>query len=324
MENSKQIWKITLLYAAFGFAWIYFTDTVVSNMPRQLEDKLQTYKGFFFITATTAFLYMLLNIFRTRLNVTQKTIDRHVGHIEKQEEEQSKLRKLSSELANANAELETFNYAVSHDIKAPLRAIHGYSELLNEKNMERMDDEDKEWVEGIRRGVKNIDTLIDSLLAFSSAGKRQFTAEELDMTKMAEATVAECRILYPDVNYKVTIHSLCNIKADKTFMYQVLGNLIGNAFKYSCKVNTPEITIGCNKEDNTVTYFIKDNGAGFDNELSHKLFKPFQRLHTRRQFEGNGVGLAIVERIITKHKGKVWAESQTDMGATFYFSLPIV
>lgn len=321
METGKQIWYVTLLYFAFGFAWIYFSDKFLNSFPPEVQITLQTYKGWIYIVITTALLYILMKIFSTRISSSHKTIEEQTAIIEEKEIESNKLKELSGELQSANNELSTFNYSISHDIKAPLRAIQGYSELLNEKNLHRMDDEDKEWVEGIRRSVKRIDTLISSLLMFSSVGNKQLNSEKLDMQKMVQNVVSEYTTLSRDKKYHVTIKPLPNCKGDKVLIYQALTNLVGNAFKYSGKVASPEITIDATEENGQIVYRVKDNGAGFNSARAQNLFKPFQRMHSRSQFEGNGVGLAIVERIITRHNGKVWAESSEGQGATFYFTL---
>jgi signal transduction histidine kinase len=226
------------------------------------------------------------------------------------------------ELEVANKELEAFSYSVSHDLRAPLRSIDGYSRVLIEDYGEKLDDEGKRTLKVIMKNALKMGHLIDDLLAFSRLGKLNVTKVNLDMNSLIRGVVEEFKAQYRK-EATININPLLSVQGDRSMLKQALGNLIGNALKYSMKKEQSIVEIGSFAENDSVVYFVKDNGAGFDMQYYDKLFGVFQRLHSANEFEGTGVGLALVHRIITKHGGKVWAEGKIDEGATFYFSLPI-
>jgi light-regulated signal transduction histidine kinase (bacteriophytochrome) len=227
----------------------------------------------------------------------------------------------TKELEVTNKELEAFSYSVSHDLRSPLRSIDGYSRILLEDYGAKLDDEGKRILHVIMRNAIRMGQLIDDLLAFSRIGKQSLTKVNLNLESIVVSVVEEIKSL----NVKqVTVNLLPILPAlgDSSMLKQVVTNLISNAVKYSLKKNDPTIEIGSYSDKKFNVYYIKDNGAGFDMRYYDKLFGVFQRLHNSNEFEGTGVGLALVQRIITKHGGKVWAEAKVDEGATFYFSLP--
>ena len=233
-----------------------------------------------------------------------------------------KIKERTYELEIANKELEAFSYSVSHDLRAPLRSIDGYSRILIEDYGDKIDDEGKRTLQIIVKNALKMGYLIDDLLAFSRLGKQNVTKILLDMNAIAQRVTEEM----VTQNYKtseVTIEPLLSTKGDSSMLRQVMTNLISNALKYSTKKEKPVITIGSYHENDYDIFYVKDNGAGFDMKYYDKLFGVFQRLHSPSEFEGTGVGLALVHRIITKHGGKVWAEGKVNEGATFYFSLPV-
>jgi PAS domain S-box-containing protein len=230
-------------------------------------------------------------------------------------------RKAAEQLAAANKELEAFSYSVSHDLRAPLRAVNGFSDMLVQKYGESLDADAKRLLGIIRTNALNMGNLIDDLLAFSRTGRKEVSLAKTDMQSLAWSAVSElCQNEQEKMN-TVTIKNLPHAHCDMQLMRQVWVNLISNALKYSSKKQKPEIEIEAQEKENETIFSIKDNGAGFDMQFADKLFGVFQRLHSQKEFEGNGVGLALVQRIIAKHGGRVWAESELDKGATFYFSL---
>jgi two-component system, sensor histidine kinase and response regulator len=231
------------------------------------------------------------------------------------------LQKNLVRLEAMNKELESFSYSVSHDLRAPLRSLIGYSKMLEEDCRDKLNDEDIRTLDTITRNAHKMNKLIDDLLEFSKYGKKEMQKSEIDSEKLVRNIVDE---ISQSIQHraKVTLNALLPSYADHSLLVQVWSNLISNAIKYSAKCETPEIEIGCSKEENEITYFIKDNGAGFDMRYVDKLFGVFQRLHKAEEFEGTGVGLALVQRIISRHGGHVWAEGKVNKGATFYFSLP--
>jgi PAS domain S-box-containing protein len=232
-------------------------------------------------------------------------------------------RKVSEKkIQDLNKELEAFTYSVAHDLRAPLRIMGGYSQVLKEDYEGSLDEEGKRLLNVIASNCKSMGQLIDHLLEFSRLGRAALEAHLQDMDVLI-TTVLDEHLKHVDKN-RIEIRKgvLDAAKCDRQLMQQVFTNLISNAIKYSSKKEKTIIEIGSTKNDNSVTYFIRDNGSGFDMKYVDKLFGVFQRLHKESEFEGSGVGLAIVDRIITKHGGTVWAEGEVGKGATFYVQLP--
>lgn len=228
----------------------------------------------------------------------------------------------TEQLEIANKELEAFSYSVSHDLRAPLRAVHSYTNILMEEYEDKLDEEGKRLCRIISSGAIQMGGLIDDLLSFSRIGRSTLNPAVLEMTSIVKSGLDEASDECRKNKTTFTLGNLHKVKGDPGLIKLVWNNLISNAIKYSSKANNPEIKIGSVQENGSITYYIRDNGVGFDMQYEHKLFGVFQRLHSEREFEGNGVGLAIVQRIIHKHNGKVWAEGEIGKGATFYFSLP--
>jgi len=225
-------------------------------------------------------------------------------------------------LEAVNKELESFSYSVSHDLRAPLRAINGYSTILQEDYAAKMDSDGLTALNSIKQNSKRMGELIDDLLAFSRLGRKEIAVSEINMNALVKSILEE----NPDLNsskINYTIHRLPPAKGDQTLIKQVWINLISNAFKYSQQKAKINIEIGASIKNNFIEYYIKDNGAGFDMQYYNKLFGVFQRLHSQEEFEGTGIGLAIVQKIINRHNGTVWANSKVNEGTVFYFSLPV-
>jgi signal transduction histidine kinase len=237
------------------------------------------------------------------------------------DELEQKVVERTAQLESVNKELESFSYSVSHDLRAPIRAINGYTRILVEDYAEKLDSDGIKTLQSIINNSKKMGELIDDLLAFSKLGRKQVTVSEIDMSDLVN-TVRE-ELLFdeyenvPEFNVGVLPHA----KGDKSLIKQVWVNLISNAIKYSKHKEKTSIEIGAYQKDNLVVYYIKDGGAGFDMQYYDKLFGVFQRLHSQEEFEGTGIGLAIVQKIIHRHNGTVWAESKINEGSCFYFSL---
>jgi signal transduction histidine kinase len=232
---------------------------------------------------------------------------------------ESKVRSRTAALEAANRELESFSYSVSHDLRAPLRAIDGYARMLDEDYAERLDAEGRRLTGVVRANATKMGQLIDDLLAFSRLGRQALAKRSIDMTALAQEVVHE---LAPGSAARIELASLPAAAADRALLKQALLNLIGNALKYSAKRADPRVEVGARREAHENVYWVRDNGAGFDMRYAEKLFGVFQRLHSSDEFPGTGVGLAIVQRVITRHGGRVWAEGRPGEGATFFFSLP--
>jgi signal transduction histidine kinase len=231
-----------------------------------------------------------------------------------------RLQEKSAELAAANKELDAFSYSVSHDLRAPLRAVDGYGLILLEDYGERLDAEGKRLLGEMRAGAKTMNQLIEDLLEFSRVGRREVVKAQCDMAAVVREAVSECAGAAPRT--AVQVGELPSVPADRALIRQVWLNLVGNALKYSGQVAEPRVEIGCRREPGEVVFHVRDNGAGFDMKYAQKLFGVFQRMHGVSEFPGTGVGLAIVHRIVTRHGGRVWADAAVGKGATFYFSLP--
>jgi light-regulated signal transduction histidine kinase (bacteriophytochrome) len=252
--------------------------------------------------------------------------DRKKAQLEVQqlnEELEQKVITRTEQLRKTNEELEAFSYSVSHDLRAPLRAIIGFSAILQEDYIAKLDEEAKRITGVIISNTKKMGQLIDDLLTFSRMGRQEVLKTKIDTNKMVKEIVGEIdkkETTAKNINW--VIDDLPPLTADINIIRQVWVNLISNAVKYSSKTPIQHIEIGSFGKDTETVFFVKDNGVGFDEKYNDKLFKVFQRLHSADEFDGTGIGLAIVEKIISKHNGKVWAEGEKGKGACFYFSLP--
>jgi signal transduction histidine kinase len=229
----------------------------------------------------------------------------------------------TAELAEANQELEAFSYSVSHDLRAPLRAIEGFARILMEDHAAHLNADARRCIEIIVASTEQMNRLIEDLLAFSRLTRAGFATQTVDMTELARSVAAELQQTQAYASALVEIPELPSAHGDSSMLRQVLVNLIGNALKFSRTQAQPRVEMGSVREGGEQVYWVKDNGVGFDEQYVHKLFNVFQRLHRSDQFEGTGVGLAIVKRIILRHGGRTWAEAKLNAGATFYFSLPV-
>jgi len=230
-------------------------------------------------------------------------------------------KKSQDRILDLNRELEGFTYSVSHDLRAPLRSIIGYATILKEEYYEKMDEEARRVTDVIIRNTVRMGQLIDDLLDFSRLGRKQVSVTPINMKEVVENIVREQTIEIKDRKLAIKILDIEPAKGDLAMIRQVWINLISNALKYSSKKDISKIEIGSYRKDGKKVYFISDNGAGFDMKYSDKLFGVFQRLHKMNEFEGTGVGLALVKTIVKRHGGEVWAESKVNEGAKFYFSL---
>ena len=235
---------------------------------------------------------------------------------------EQRVKERTAQLEEANKELEAFSYSVSHDLRAPLRAIEGFSRIIMEDYSCKLDDEGIRLINVIRRNTKKMDGLVTDLLELSRTGRLEMRIVRVDMTSMAKSIYQE--IASPDVvnTFKFSVAELPGAFADSTLIRQVWINLISNSIKFTLPKENRIIEIKGYKKKNQNIYFVKDSGVGFNPAYINKIFVIFQRLHKAEEFEGTGVGLAIVQRIIHRHNGEVWAEGEVNQGATFYFSLP--
>jgi light-regulated signal transduction histidine kinase (bacteriophytochrome) len=251
--------------------------------------------------------------------IERERTDRRIRGFNEDLELQVKAR--TAELQVANEELEAFSYSVSHDLRAPLRHINGFSEILLDTFGEHVPPDARNYLRRIQGSVQRMEVLIQDLLKLSNAGRQQLNLQTIALNQVVENVLAD---LTPDTKGRQIewrIGLLPSLECDRGLMKQVFANLLGNSVKYTRAREATIIEVGQKAIEGRTAIFIRDNGAGFDLKYADKLFAPFQRLHAPEQFEGTGVGLAIVQRIIRKHGGRIWAEAEIDKGATFYFTL---
>lgn len=235
-------------------------------------------------------------------------------------EQQSIIEHHARQLEALNGELEAFSYSVSHDLRAPLRAIDGYIKIIEEDFGDLFNEEGKKALSIVQHNAEKMGRLIDDLLSFARMGQKELLKTEVNMNRLVEEVLADLKL--EGTGVQVNVSALHAVKGDYALIKQVMFNLISNAFKYSSKEPTPQVEISSELKNDAVVYAIKDNGVGFDMTYYDKLFGVFQRLHRDEEFKGTGVGLATVQRIVNKHGGSVRAESEPGKGATFSFSLP--
>jgi PAS domain S-box-containing protein len=228
----------------------------------------------------------------------------------------------TAQLEAANREMEAFTYSVSHDLRGPLRSIAGYIDILQDDYAKTLDSTALHYLERVKAGAVKMNLLIDDLLKFSRIGRQQIRKETVDMAGLAREVFAELMEEQPrQRKIEFVLGDLPALEGDRTLLRQVFVNLLGNAIKYSRNNAAARIEVGCEQQGGRDVIFVRDNGAGFDMRYSGKLFGVFQRLHHEAEFEGTGVGLAIVQRIIAKHGGQIWADAKVGQGATFFFCL---
>jgi two-component system sensor kinase len=266
-----------------------------------------------------------LELLKTIGNVIAPVLDARLQR-DRQEKARARadqeLRARTAELEAANKELEAFSYSVSHDLRAPVRAVDGYGRILVEDYAEHLDQEGRRVLGVISSETKRMGQLIDDLLAFSRLGRQPLEPFSIDMTALAKAVFAELAAQAPLRAVRFECQPLPPAHGDRALLRVVWANLLSNALKFTQPREPALINIGSRQQDGQTVYYVSDNGVGFDMKYGDKLFGVFQRLHSAEEFDGTGVGLALVQRVIHRHGGRVWAEGKVNQGATFYFWLP--
>jgi light-regulated signal transduction histidine kinase (bacteriophytochrome) len=235
---------------------------------------------------------------------------------------EARVEQCTAALAAADKELESFSFTVSHDLRAPLRRISGFAQLLQETASAVLDGENRNFLKQIIDGAAQMDQLIDALLAFYRTTRTELCLGEVDLEALLEETLVLCHAKLRDRHIEWRRNALPKVRGDKTLLRLVFVNLLSNAIKYTRMRELASIEIGARQEPERTVVFVRDNGAGFDMRYSEKLFGVFQRMHRPDEFEGTGIGLATAQRIVTRHGGLIWADAEVGRGATFFFSLP--
>jgi len=306
-HSMLDVWLMVVMGA-------WFFDVALSGVFNAARFDLGFYAGRVYGLLAASFVLIVLLVENGMLY--RRLAAAHEGEFRERRRAQEK----AIELSAVNKELESFSYSVSHDLRAPLRAIDGYSRLLEEDSGERLGEEGRRLLGVVRASSQRMGRLIDDLLAFSRLGQHEPTKSSVDMTQLAQEVATELGGEFPAA--RIAVSPLPPAVVDRALLKQVWANLIGNALKYSFKCERPQIEIGARQDADENVYSIRDNGVGFDMRYAAKLFGVFQRLHSSDEFPGTGVGLAIVQRVINRHGGRVWAQSRPGEGATFFFSLP--
>ena len=234
---------------------------------------------------------------------------------------EQRVKERTAQLEAANNELEAFAYSVSHDLRAPLRTIDGFSQILLEEMGDKLGEQGQHYLERVRLSSQRMAVLIDDLLNLSRITRSEMKKNKINLSKIVEMVAKELQESQPARQVEWIITPKVTVYGDGRLLEVMIRNLLNNAFKFTAHHPTGRIEFGVTKQNNKTVYFVRDDGAGFDMAYAHKLFTVFQRLHSSETFEGTGVGLAIVQRIIHRHGGQVWAEGAVEQGATFYFTL---
>jgi light-regulated signal transduction histidine kinase (bacteriophytochrome) len=316
--------KIALIYVAFGVAWIFFSDRLLVwlQLDPLLITRLQTAKGWLFVVGSAILLYVALRRYERRgrdavaaLVESRNEVRRANADLERHVAERTR------QLEAANRELEAFAYAVSHDLRAPLRSMSGFSQILQENAPPGLDEKSRHYLQRIHDASQRMSSLIDDLLNLSRIGRSELTARPISLSQIAAEAAAAIRERHPTREVQLEITPGMEVSADPRLLRIALDNLLSNAWKYTSRSPRARVWVGTQAGDSGPVYFVRDNGVGFDMKYADKLFVPFQRLHPEPEFPGSGIGLVTVQRIVARHGGRIWAEAQPDEGATFYFTM---
>ncbi len=323
-ESSLIALLVAVLTAAFAFWLSHLLQGLVSTPLLKLTKVAQrvTEQKDFQVSADVsadaeiAILGNAFNDMLSALHERDRLIRSHATDLE------VKVAERTSQLEQTNKDLQMFGYSVSHDLRTPLRSILGFSEALEEVDGTHLTEEGAEHLRRIRRNAEKMNALIDGLLTFARLGNQSVVKLAVDMTALTREVIDDLRFQQKEREITTEVLELPQAQGDPALLRQVWANLIGNAFKFTSNLPAAIIRIGSRlSEEGHVVYFVQDNGAGFDMAHSARLFRVFERLHSAREFEGTGIGLAAVHRILQRHGGKIWAESTPGHGATFYFEV---
>jgi signal transduction histidine kinase len=327
-KRSSFAWRFTprwiaLAYLAFGALWIFFTDRLLVwlDLPHERAAQLQTSKGWLFVLASAALLYVLLSLMQRRHAATLRTLSERESEIRRMNAElERRVAQRTEQLETTNRELESFAYAVSHDLRAPLRSLSGFSQLLQESSQETLDEKSRHYLQRIHESSRRMAALIDDLLSLSRIGRSELCPRSIDLAQLVIETASIMRERYRH-EVELSVEPGMSVLGDPRLLRIAIENLLDNAWKYTQRAEHPRVCVGSEPDAHGRTYFVRDNGVGFDMAYSSKLFGPFQRLHADSQYPGTGIGLVIVQRIVARHGGRIWVHAEPNRGATFYFTL---
>jgi signal transduction histidine kinase len=316
---------IALIYLAFGALWIFFTDRLLIwlHVPPDRVLQLQTSKGWLFVLGSAVLLFVLLRRYQRRGEAAMAALVESQNEVRRMNAElEQRVAERTRQLESANRELESFAYAVSHDLRAPLRSLSGFSQILYESSPAGLDDKSKHYLQRIQDASQRMSRLIEDLLGLSRISRAELLARPVSLTQICLDAAAALREAFPEHRVQLETAPDLNVNGDARLLRIVMDNLLSNAWKYTTHAAQPHVAVGVQSGEHGPVYFVRDNGVGFDMAYAGKLFTPFQRLHAQSEFAGSGIGLVIVQRILARHGGRIWAEAAPGKGATFYFTLP--
>jgi light-regulated signal transduction histidine kinase (bacteriophytochrome) len=295
--------------------------TAVPDSPWCMESKMDADEVFAGTRFKLALYYVMTAVLFAAVFISTFVMRQRAMFFKRLHEKDETLRSYASRLEEANKELEAFSYSVSHDLRAPLRGMDGFSKALLDEYADKLDDVGKGYLARVRAAAKNMGTLIDDLLNLSRIGRFKLEIAKVDLSRLAERIAAELKKEAPGREAEFLIQPNLSARADARLLEIALQNMLGNAWKFTSKNPSAKIEFGSVRSEGRDAYFVRDNGVGFDQRYYDKLFNPFQRLHSEKDYPGTGIGLVTVKRIIERHGGRVRGESEASKGATFYFTL---
>jgi light-regulated signal transduction histidine kinase (bacteriophytochrome) len=316
---------IALIYLAFGALWIFFTDRLLIwlRIPPDRVLQLQTSKGCLFVLGSAVLLFVLLRRYQRRGEAAMAALIESQNEVRRMNVElEQRVAERTRQLESANRELESFAYAVSHDLRAPLRSLSGFSQILSESSAPGLDEKSKHYLQRIQDASQRMSGLIEDLLGLSRISRAELLARPVSLTQICLDAAAPLREAFPEHRVQFEVAPDMDVTGDARLLRIAMDNLLSNAWKYTVNTAEPHVAVGLEKGEHGPVYFVRDNGVGFDMAYAGKLFTPFQRLHAQSEFAGSGIGLVIVQRILARHGGRIWAEAAPGKGATFYFTLP--
>ncbi len=316
--------RIALAFLAFGSAWIFITDRLLlwRDLPRPYYQYLHTTKGWFFILVSSVLLYLLLSMMQRRYDAALRALAEQESEIRRMNADlERRVAQRTEQLEATNRELESFAYAVSHDLRAPLRSLSGFSQLLQENPSGTLDEKSRHYLQRINDASRRMSALIEDLLSLSRISRFELTPRPIDFTQLVNDVAATIRERYPQHPVELHVDPGMTVHGDPRLLKIAMENLLDNAWKYTTRSTHPRVSVGSRSDERGLTYFVRDNGVGFDMAYSSKLFGPFQRLHADAQYPGTGIGLVTVQRILARHGGRIWVDAEPNRGATFYFTI---